>query len=40
MSTVIAFTLFGYVLGRQADRLAELSETDPLTGLANSRRLF
>jgi diguanylate cyclase (GGDEF)-like protein len=31
---------FGYVLGRQADRLAELSETDALTGLANARRLF
>jgi diguanylate cyclase (GGDEF)-like protein len=39
-STAIAFTVFGYVLGRQADRLAELSETDPLTGLANARRLF
>jgi len=32
--------LFGYVLGCRADRLAELSETDPLTGLANARRLF
>lgn len=39
-STVVAFTLFGYILGRQADRLAELSETDPLTGLSNARGLF
>ncbi len=36
-STAIAFSLFGYLLGRQADRLAALSETDPLTGLANAR---
>ena len=40
ISTAIAFTFFGYAIGRQADRLAELSETDPLTGLANARRLF
>ncbi len=40
VSSAIAFTIFGYVVGRQADRLAELSETDPLTGLANARRLF
>jgi diguanylate cyclase (GGDEF)-like protein len=40
LSTAIAFTLFGYVLGRQADRLAELSETDPLTGLSNVRGLL
>jgi diguanylate cyclase (GGDEF)-like protein len=39
-STAIAFTLFGYVLGRQADRLTELSETDALTGLLNARGLF
>jgi len=39
-STVVAFTLFGYILGRQADRLAELSETDALTGLSNARGLF
>jgi two-component system, cell cycle response regulator len=40
MSTAVAFTLFGHILGRQADRLAELSETDPLTGLSNARGLF
>jgi diguanylate cyclase (GGDEF)-like protein len=39
-STAIAFSLFGYALGRQADRLAELSETDALTGLSNARGLF
>ena len=38
-STAIAFSLFGYLLGRQADRLAVLSETDALTGLANARAL-
>jgi diguanylate cyclase (GGDEF)-like protein len=39
LSTAVAFTLFGYVLGRKADRLAELSVTDPLTLLANARGL-
>lgn len=39
-STSIVLTIFGYVLGRHADRLAELSETDPLTGLLNARGLF
>jgi diguanylate cyclase (GGDEF)-like protein len=39
MSTTVAFTLFGYILGRQAERLVELSETDPLTGLFNARGL-
>jgi len=39
-ATALAFGLFGYVLGRHADHLAELSETDPLTGLPNARRLF
>ena len=36
-ATAIIFALFGYVLGRQADRLAALSETDSLTELMNSR---
>lgn len=40
LSTALVFTVFGYVLGRQADRLAELSATDPLTGLSNARGLF
>jgi diguanylate cyclase (GGDEF)-like protein len=39
-STAFVFGLFGYVLGRQADRLADLSETDALTGLLNARGLF
>lgn len=33
-------TCFGYILGRQVDRLAELSKTDPLTGLSNARGLL
>jgi diguanylate cyclase (GGDEF)-like protein len=39
-SVSLAFGLYGHLLGRHADRLAELSETDPLTGLSNARRLF
>ena len=39
-STAVVFMLFGYLLGRQADRLARLSETDPLTGLDNGRGLL
>ena len=39
VSTAIAFSAFGYLLGRQLDRLAVLSETDPLTGLYNVRGL-
>ena len=33
----VLFALFGYVVGRQADELAELSETDALTRLLNAR---
>lgn len=33
----ILFAAFGYILGRQADALSELSETDPLTRLLNAR---
>jgi len=36
LSTLVVFALFGYVLGRQADALVELSRTDPLTGLGNT----
>jgi diguanylate cyclase (GGDEF)-like protein len=36
-ATAIIFALFGYILGRQADQLAALSETDQLTGLLNAR---
>jgi diguanylate cyclase (GGDEF)-like protein len=36
-STVVVFFGFGYVLGRQADALVDLSRTDPLTGLRNQR---
>ncbi len=39
-SVALAFGLYGYLIGRHADHLAELSETDPLTGLSNARRLF
>jgi diguanylate cyclase (GGDEF)-like protein len=37
LSTLAAFSLFGYVLGRHADALAELSQSDALTGLRNQR---
>jgi diguanylate cyclase (GGDEF)-like protein len=40
ISTTLAFTLLGWMLGRYADRLAELSRTDPLTGLANARAFY
>jgi len=36
-ATAAIFAVFGYFLGRQADRLALLSETDPLTELLNAR---
>jgi diguanylate cyclase (GGDEF)-like protein len=36
-ATALIFALFGYYLGRQADRLEQLSETDPLTDLLNAR---
>ena len=36
-STLVAFVLFGLVLGRQADRLYELSTSDSLTCLRNRR---
>ena len=39
-STVLAFALFGFALGRQVGRLQALSVTDPLTGLPNRRAFF
>jgi diguanylate cyclase (GGDEF)-like protein len=36
-ATAVIFALFGYILGRHADTLAELSETDALTELLNAR---
>lgn len=36
-STLAAFCGFGYLVGRQTDRLQELARTDPLTGLLNRR---
>ena len=39
VGTLIAFTLFGYVLGREGDTLSDLARTDPLTGLLNRRAL-
>ena len=35
VSTGLVFASFGYVLGRQADALVDLSRKDPLTGLWN-----
>jgi diguanylate cyclase (GGDEF)-like protein len=35
--TLVAFALFGYVLGREGDALHDLARTDPLTGLLNRR---
>src|SRR3954447_23431228 len=37
--TALVLAFVGFVLGRQADRLASLSQTDALTGLANRRAL-
>ena len=36
-ATAVIFALFGYILGRHADDLRELSETDSLTDLLNAR---
>jgi diguanylate cyclase (GGDEF)-like protein len=37
LSTVLVFSVFGYIIGRQSDVLVDLSRTDPLTGLRNPR---
>lgn len=39
VATAIVLAIFGYIVGDQADRLAEISQTDMLTGLANRRAL-
>jgi len=39
LTTAVVQGCLGYLLGRQTDRLAELSETDTLTGLPNRRAL-
>lgn len=39
LTTVIVLAILGFVLGRQADQLKALSETDVLTGLPNRRAL-
>ena len=39
IATTIVLALFGFIIGRQTDRLAALSQTDALTGLANRRAL-
>jgi len=39
VATAIVLALFGFIIGRQTDRLAGLSQTDALTGLANRRAL-
>jgi diguanylate cyclase (GGDEF)-like protein len=39
VGTLLAFTSFGYVLGREGDALSTLARTDPLTGLLNRRAL-
>jgi diguanylate cyclase (GGDEF)-like protein len=36
-TTAVIFGMFGYFLGRKVDALAQLSETDSLTGLLNAR---
>jgi diguanylate cyclase (GGDEF)-like protein len=40
ISTTLIFALLGWLLGRHVDRLAELSTTDSLTGLANARAFY
>jgi diguanylate cyclase (GGDEF)-like protein len=39
LATAVVLAAVGFVLGRQADRLASLSQTDVLTGLPNRRAL-
>ena len=39
VGTIVAFTVFGYVLGRRNEALKKLSDTDGLTGVFNHRYL-
>jgi two-component system cell cycle response regulator len=39
LASALALAFVGFLLGRQADRLAALSQTDALTGLPNRRAL-
>jgi diguanylate cyclase (GGDEF)-like protein len=39
VGTLIMMSILGWIVGRKEDLLEELSVTDPLTGLANRRRL-
>jgi diguanylate cyclase (GGDEF)-like protein len=39
VSTALVFAMFGFALGRRAEQLSALSESDPLTGLLNARAL-
>ena len=39
LATALVLAIVGFVLGRQADQLASLSQTDALTGLPNRRAL-
>jgi diguanylate cyclase (GGDEF)-like protein len=39
LSTLIMMVVLGWILGRKEDLLEQMTVTDPLTGLANRRRL-
>jgi diguanylate cyclase (GGDEF)-like protein len=39
IASALAFSIFGYFIGRQADALRTLATTDPLTGLLNRRAM-
>jgi len=39
LATLIAFTVFGYLMGKDGDSLSALARTDALTGLLNRRAL-
>ena len=39
VATLAMMTILGWIIGRKEDLLEELSVTDPLTGLANRRRM-